>query len=585
MKKFVLGILASMLLGFWTIFAQNVLPDSAEIAIKSTILEWEATNLTITMMKNGEKMSNYTGTIYFTIEEDNWSLLKSNEYTVPNWSIYTFLPTDLWSKEFQKWLEIKKEWTFYFQVEDLNDPDEKILWRQAITVIKNTASKWDYHIDIHSPEPDTSMTNDRLDIIAKIAELPNSKALIYIDNNPAITVDVDSSWLINYTAVNLEIWNHSLRIEVPDIDWSILWTSDTIYFTVVEDNTVWIKDVTLYPEKWLMVWDKTKITVYTDEMIESVKMKLSDRSDSEEIILTKDEVWEFSYNLYLMSTWEINISLETTKLNNSASQTYENVKQFLVSDTPEISKITTIKDEEKQIVTISWEVLNWEAVSSYSIKYRAWTWDEISGEELTEKQSFIFKDVPYDTEINLNITPIRKNSLNLQTHGAASKTIKFIITKPQEGPLCWNGKIDEWEDCATCAIDMWNLCINDTTPKCTVQNIATRTTKIWDNYYLIWDKAENVSKYIVYSSSSPDGSDKVQVYETNNTSYEYPFDYNATEDQFMYFWIVWICDDGDEIELTWATKVQVWPTENFFLLVCLTFLIYFWIKLFRETEE
>jgi hypothetical protein len=37
-------------------------------------------------------------------------------------------------------------------------------------------------------------------------------------------------------------------------------------------------------------------------------------------------------------------------------------------------------------------------------------------------------------------------------------------------------------------------------PKCTVQNISLRTTKIGDSYYLMWDKVENVSKYIVYSS-------------------------------------------------------------------------------------
>jgi len=140
MKKFVLGILAFMWLGGCVIFAQsNILPDSAEIWVKNTIMEWEATNLSVTMMKNGSKMTNYAGTIYFTIEQEDWSALKSNEYTLPNWAIYTFLDTDLWSKEFQKWLEIKKEWTFYIQVEDLNDPDEKILWRTPVTVIKNAA--------------------------------------------------------------------------------------------------------------------------------------------------------------------------------------------------------------------------------------------------------------------------------------------------------------------------------------------------------------------------------------------------------------------------------------------------------------
>ena len=413
--------------------------------------------------------------------------------------------------------------------------------------------------------------------------MPNSSALIYIDNNPAVTVKVDSSWIIYHSIPNIEAWNHTMKIEIVDaIAWTVLWISDIINFSAVENNTVSIKDVTVSPDKLLMVWDKTNITVYTDEMVESVKMKLSDRSDNDSIILTKDWVWEFSYKVYLVATWEVNITLETSTANNTKVQTHENVKQFFVNETPEVVNITTIKDEEKQTATISWEILNWEPVSSYSIKYRAWTWTEISGEEQTEQQSFTFTDVPYDTEINMNITPIRKNSLNLQTHGTASKTIQFIITKPNEDPLCWNGKIDEWEDCNNCAIDMWDQCPN--APKCIVQNIATRTTKIWDNYYLIRDKIDNVKKYIVYSSSSADGYNKIKVYETSDTSYEYPFDYTAKEEQFLYFWIVGICEDGEELELTGATKVQVWPAENFFLLMCLTFLIYFWIKLFRETE-
>ena len=610
-----LGILTFIWLGFWVMLAQNtILPDSANIEVKSEIIEWEATNLAVTMMKNWSKMNNYDWTVYFTIEEENWTPLKPSEYTLPNGSIYTFSEQDLWSKEFQKWLEIKREWVFYIQVEDLNDPDEKILWRQQITVIKNSVARWDYHIEIYSPLPEASIPGDKIDILWNIPELPNSKALVYIDNDPAISVDIDSTWIINYSIGDLALWRHSLRIEIPDMEWNIMWESDKISFTIAENGDASIKDVTMYPEKWLMVWDKTKITVYTDEMVESVKMKLSDRPQNDGIILTKDKTWEFYYDVYLISTWDVNITLETTTANNSVTQTHENVKLFSVIDTPEIWNITTTKDEENQTVTVSWDVLNWDPVTWYSIQYQG---GDISGEEETENRSFTFKDVPYDTEIDVNITPIWKNALGLLTHGAAaqSKIIKFVVTKPEpnESSECWNWIADPWEDCTTCAEDLWDQCpvpeslatcgnwiieewencwncLEDlwdqclTEPRCTVQNISTRTTKVWNNYYLIRDKVENVKKYIVYSSASPDGLNKVKVYETTDTSYEYPFDYTAKEEQYMYFRIVWICDDWEKLELTWATKIQVWPAENFFLLMCLTFLIYFWIKLFRETE-
>jgi hypothetical protein len=42
----------------------------------------------------------------------------------------------------------------------------------------------------------------------------------------------------------------------------------------------------------------------------------------------------------------------------------------------------------------------------------------------------------------------------------------------------------------------------------------------------------------VYSSSYANGKDKVKVYETTDTSYEYPFDHESENDIFMYFWVV-----------------------------------------------
>ena len=111
MKKFVLWILTTLWLWIWAIFAQNVLlPDSAEIEVKSPIVEWEATNLAVTIMKNWSKMNNYEGTVYFTIEEENWTALKPNEYTLPQHWRYTFSGWELWSVTFEKWLQIKIDW-------------------------------------------------------------------------------------------------------------------------------------------------------------------------------------------------------------------------------------------------------------------------------------------------------------------------------------------------------------------------------------------------------------------------------------------------------------------------------------------
>lgn len=576
MKKVVLWLFVSLIFSFWAIFAQEILPDEANIEIKNPIIEWEAANLNITMIKNWSKMSSYTWTIIIMIMEEWWSILKPSEYTLPNRGMYTFLASDLWSKEFQKWLEIKKEWNFYIEVEDLNDPEEKTLWRQLIQVVKNWWWQWNVHIDLFNPISNSILTSEKVEVLGQALELPNSNVLVYIDEQIATQTTTDSNGLINHPIPSISQWNHSIRLEIADIEWNIMWTSDTIFFTYTPLEIQWYKDIKIEPENWLMVWDLIEVTVYTDEMVESVRLRLSDRNDDESILLNKVWNWEFSQKVFLTSSWTIDFSLDTTSITNTTPQTYENVKQITVSDVPQISYITVNTDDKNQTAEILWEAPS-ETIGSYLVSYRL---DDyvLTGQEWTNTSSFIFTDVPYDTTIYLNITPYLNEELS--KHGTASETIQFIIRKPADESE--NSDVTTW---GTSIPTPDNNQEEIVMPKCTIQNIATRTEKIWDNHYLIWDKVENVSKYIVYSSESASGTDRTKIYETTDTSYEYPFDYTAEEDQFMYFRIVWVCEDGEELELSWATKVQVWPAQDFFLLVCMTLLIYFWIRLFRQTEE
>jgi len=83
MKKFVIGFLAFIWLGFSTIFADEILPNDVDIEIKSPLIQWEATNLKITMLRDGQPLSSYTWTIWIDIVDENWSPLRESEYTLP----------------------------------------------------------------------------------------------------------------------------------------------------------------------------------------------------------------------------------------------------------------------------------------------------------------------------------------------------------------------------------------------------------------------------------------------------------------------------------------------------------------------
>lgn len=582
MKKITLGILSFIWLWLWIIFAQSI-PDGTEISVKDPIIVWEATNLKITMMKNWSKMTTYNGTIRIEITEEDWTPLKNNNYTLPNLWTYSFLPSDLWEKEFQKWLEIKKEWTFYIEVRELyEEDDEKILWKQIIHVIKNNSYNETKNIEIVSPISNANLISNKVDVIASASDLPNSQAYIYIDWTRIASTNISANGLINYTIWNVNPWQHTLTIEVLDLDWNIIWKSENVSFSVSSDWNEWIKNVIIEPENWLTVWDMVTITVYTDELVESVKLSLSDRSENESIIMNKNWIGQFIQNVFLVGSWDIFLSFYTSSSNNTINKSYDKYTSISVSDSPSISNVKIDTNAETKTADISREAPN-NTISSYLINRRIEWSNTLSWKERSEKTSFRFKDVPYDTIVNLNITPYRNNQ---SKHGAASKTIKFIISKDQKD-TCWNWTCDNWESHELCPIDcQWEWWMTIILwPSCPAQSISTHTEKIWNSYYLVRDKAESVKKYIIYSSTSPDWKDKVKVYETTDTSYEYPFDHTSKEDIFMYFRVIWVCEDWEEIELTWATKVQVWPTENFFLLLCLTLLIYFWIKLFRHTED
>ena len=583
MKKFTLGILTFIWLWVWTIFAQS-LPDDVEISIKDPLIVWEATNLKITMMKNGSKMTTYNGTIIMDITDENWIRIKDSERVLPSQWLYEFSKSDLWEKEFQKWLEIKKEWTFYIEISDFNESEDQILWKQIIHVISNRPNGDIKNIDVFSPNSNENILNNKIDILASASEIPNSKATIYIDWKAISSANVWSDWIINHSIWNINNWQHILMIEISDLDWNIIWKSENITFNISSSWTEWIKSVVVEPENWLMIWDMTTITVYTDETVESVKLNLSDRSENEGIIMNKNWIWQFSQNVFLVGSWEIFFFFFTSAFNNTSNNSYRNYKSITVSDSPSVNNIKINTNAQEKTANISRDAPN-TSISSYLIDWRIEWSNSLSWKEWSENNYFMFKDVPYDTIVNLTITPYRDKQ---KQHGAASKTIQFVISKDQQN-TCWNWICDilSWESYELCPQDCdgtWWVTIV-LWPSCPPQTISTHTEKIWNSYYLVRDKAENVKKYIIYSSTSPDGKDRVKVYETTDTSYEYPFDHTSKEDVFMYFWVIWVCEDWEEIELTWATKVQVWPAENFFLLLCLTFLIYFWIKLFRHTEE
>ena len=147
-------------------------------------------------------------------EYKNWHTKAENWKRNSNSNIYWF---------HENWdIDSIKVCNYTYNFEDGKCVDYKFSWEQKMPMNS-------FHINVLSPIFESTVSSKN-SIIGIIKELPDSKALIYVDNDPAITVDVDSKWIITYPLENLNIWKHSLKIIISDIDWYILWESDEISF-------------------------------------------------------------------------------------------------------------------------------------------------------------------------------------------------------------------------------------------------------------------------------------------------------------------------------------------------------------------
>jgi hypothetical protein len=121
--------------------------------------------------------------------------------------------------------------------------------------------------------------------------------------------------------------------------------------------------------------------------------------------------------------------------------------------------------------------------------------------------------------------------------------------------------------------------------KCVIQWITVKSEKIWDKYFLVWDKVENAVSYQVFRSDWKDMSSKTMVWETNDTRFEYYFNPDAESDQYAYYQIQATCADGSNVMIEDVEKVKVWPFENIIIILVVTWFVYCIYRLYRTIDQ
>lgn len=102
MKKY-LGILITSLMFFGLSFAQQSNTSFLVEVSPSTFQQNQPVDVTITVMKDGQVDTQYTGDVYLSIDG-----LQKSEYVLPSHARYTFSLEDMGKKTLSKGLEIKK---------------------------------------------------------------------------------------------------------------------------------------------------------------------------------------------------------------------------------------------------------------------------------------------------------------------------------------------------------------------------------------------------------------------------------------------------------------------------------------------
>lgn len=628
-------------------FAQNVQPDKAEITVKNPVIKWEATNLEIAMTKNGSPVSSYNGSIYMTITDEDWNNLKENEYTLPNRWSYIFEPSDLWKKTFQRWLEINKEWKFYIEIYDRDDKfywrqeitvvnwitsqsqhditvHTPINWstliNEKVEIIANCSDLPNSNVLIYldNQSVSTTMTDENWWInyvLPNISQWKHSLMLEIID------IEWNSLWVSEtisfvYTPENNQLFK---SINIDPQDWYFIWDVISISVETTElAESVKLRlsdrgdnESIIMSKNWNGVFTQNVFLLYTWNISLSLDIYSANNTQTENQNNVKTIQVSDLPEIYNITT---DIDADESKASiiwntkNRESVSYFVIDYWFTQDQTDW-KSTSTATESFIFKNVPYDKDVYYQITPYINDWNR-HWSASDTIQFIIRKPSALSPLCWDREFSCD----RGNVMN------AERTDDWYVRQctneddilvdcrkdistgimPTYDPECWTQPFtciwwsvdNTWWDIKQwfswlCINNEWTILKCETEPdrSCNIENIKTHTEKIWDKYYLVWDKVENMEKYVVYSSETPNISDRIKVYETSDTSYEYPFDHSVEEAQFMYFWVDGICADWEELQLSWATKVQVWPAEDFFLLVCLTILIFAWIKIFRFTEE
>ena len=564
-------LLASSLMITFFGVAFAVSPDAFQIEVSpSSFAVNQAVDFTIKAIKNKQVMKNYTGMVFMSVDgiaKDSASKLKLTDATISNGGILEMGLADQWVKKYTKGLLITKPGNFTVSVADFTQ--DTISWSTTVMVSSDFKAEV-RNIQILSPSAWSEENQSTINVMATADTLPNARVQILLNDALAKETTTDANGLINDTISGLKVGTNVLQIKALSVTNEQVGSSEKLVFTYQGQSDNLLKSFTATPNQNLKVWNKVRFELTTEDNVSSAKLIFP---DNKEYPLDKEKDGLFSKELMLTQTGSLDIASEL-----SAGPTLN--KKYDKMLTLEVADNTQIWEVKIQALTalagaiqLDWKVIGWSS-PAYAIQYGL-TKDDLGGTAITKETTATLSGFTYGKDYFFKIQP-----LNIQNiaDGLPSDVLEFTMpiaswTGPNQTALSASG-LEMAPDHPTAAL-----------PTCVVKNIKVSTQKIGNKYYLVRNKIENATKYLVYKSDFADNSDKSFLGETELTRFEYPFDKTSKEDVYAYYTVEALCADGNKAVLTEAQKVKVGPVEDMMLILTLTMLGYLIYRLYSYREE
>ena len=564
-------LLASSLMITFFGVAFAVSPDAFQIEVSpSSFAVNQAVDFTIKAIKNKQVMKNYTGMVFMSVDgiaKDSASKLKLTDATISNGGILEMGLADQWVKKYTKGLLITKPGNFTVSVADFTQ--DTISWSTTVMVSSDFKTEV-RNIQILSPSAWSEENQSTINVMATADTLPNARVQILLNDALAKETTTDANGLINDTISGLKVGTNVLQIKALSVTNEQVGSSEKLVFTYQGQSGNLLKSFTATPNQNLKVWNKVRFELTTEDNVSSAKLIFP---DNKEYPLDKEKDGLFSKELMLTQTGSLDIASELSA-GPTLSKKYDKMLTLEVADNTQIWEVKIqALTALAGAIQLDWKVIGWSS-PAYAIQYGL-TKDDLAGTAITKETTATLSGFTYGKDYFFKIQP-----LNIQNiaDGLPSDVLEFTMpiaswTGPNQTALSASG-LEMTPDHPTAAL-----------PTCVVKNIKVSTQKIGNKYYLVRNKIENATKYLVYKSDFADNSDKSFLGETELTRFEYPFDKTSKEDVYAYYTVEALCADGNKAVLTEAQKVKVGPVEDMMLILTLTMLGYLIYRLYSYREE